>query len=412
MISLLASIIVPMMLSGIRLAFQAPDLIFGYKAKQSKLFYPLLGCLISPLQPLILNTKEEVVNLKLQTEKSNKYLQSLRVSLRMHIRAFKKCELGIETVFQICGQTLLALYSITMTKTTEGLAELFAEDPEEKLSGIIPSDNTKVFESKEFTIAFLMLSTLWSCITCVKVCVASISLKREYFPSTAKILAHIFVFCSLLRRVLCIVMYFSVPLGLFDLLRHAQSEQVLWDPAIEKHLVDKDGFIQFENVAKVPWKMLNRWDTSRNTPPSYQLYTIMDLQSYFFIFWGILGLQTLTVFFIKSQLSKPFLEMTIFEKIIHALENIHVGQCTEDWDHRKGTARDHLQRKNANWKEYLSLSLTNYFFNFLLLTPLVILGKTIDKKTQVLCYFGSMTHVAKIYIEVILFILNFRLQHL
>ena len=376
-ISLLASIIVPMMLSGIRLAVTAPNLLFGDKAKQRKIFYTLLGCLISPFQPLILNTREEIVNLKLQAEKGNKYLKSLRVNLRMHIRAFKRCELGLETVFQICGQTLLALYSITMTKTTEGLAELFAENPEEKLNGVIASENTKVFESKEFTLAFLILSTLWSCITCVRVSVASISLKREYFPSTAKILAHVFVFCSLMRRVLCIVMYFSVPLGLFDLLRHAQSEQVLWDPAIEKHFVDKDGFIQFEDVAKVPWKMLNRWNISRNMPPSYQLYTIMDLQSYFFIFWGILFLQALTVFFVKSRLSKAFLEMTIFERIIHALENIHVGQCTEDWDHQKGAAKDHLQRKNANWKEYLCLSLTNYFFNFLLLTPLCILGKTI-----------------------------------
>ena len=375
-ISLLASIIVPMLLTGIRLAFKAPHLLFGDNAKHSKIFYTLLGCLISPFQPLILNIREEIVNLKLQAEKCNKYLKSLRVNLRMHLRAFKKCELGLETVFQICGQTLLALYSITMTKTTEGLAELFAENPEEKLSGVIASESTKVFESKEFTLAFLILSTLWSCITCVKTSVAFISLKREYFPSTAKILAHIFVFCSLMRRVLCIVMYFSVPLGLFNLLRHAQSEQVLWDPAIEKHLVDNNGFIQFEDVAKVPWKMLNRWNTSSNMPPSYQLYTIMDLQSYFFIFWGILFVQTLTVYFIKSRLSKPFMEMTIFEKILHALENIHVGQCTEDWDHQKGTAKDHLQRKNANWKEYLCLSLTNYFFNFLLLTPLCILGKT------------------------------------
>ena len=55
-------------------------------------------------------------------------------NIRFQMRQFKRCELGIETVNQICGQAILGLYAVTETKTTEGLVKLFESNAEEKFS--------------------------------------------------------------------------------------------------------------------------------------------------------------------------------------------------------------------------------------------------------------------------------------
>ena len=328
--------------------------------------------LLIPFQPLIMCIREEILNQKLKGRR-DRTLENERMNIRFHLRQFKRCELGIETVYQICGQAILALYAVSETKTTEGLVKLFENNPEDKVSLIGSESVPTVFQSRTFILTYLILSTFWSCISCLGSCVASLSPKREHFPTSSKLMAYLFVFCSLLRRVFCIVMYFAVPFGLFSLLRHAQSEQAQWDPVIDKYM-DQYGYIQFGDSPKFLWASINRWNTTTQIPPSYHLYTGFGLKHYFNGFWMILILQFIGILLVKLVLSQAFVQMTKMEKIIHVIVNSHVFQCTEDWDHRSGSAMQHIKRKDDNLKEYLALSLLNHFFNFLLLVPLSILG--------------------------------------
>ena len=320
--------------------------------------------------------REEILNQKLKGRR-NRSLENERMNIRSHLRQFKRCELGIETIYQICGQAILALYAVTETKTTEGLVKLFENNPENKVS-LIGSENVPtVFESRTFILTYLIFSTVWSCFSCLGSCVASLSPKREHFPTSSKGMAYLFVFSSLIRRVFCIVMYFAVPFGLFNLLRHAQSEQAQWDSAIDYYL-DQYGYIQVGDSPKFLWASINRWNSSTQTPPSHHLYTVLGLKHYFLVFWMILIVQCVGIFTVKMTFSHAFKQMTKLEKFVHVIENSNVSQCTEDWDQGSGSAVQHIKRKDANVKEYLALSLLNHFFNFLLLVPLSVLGKSFD----------------------------------
>ena len=371
----MSSIIIPMTIAGIQLAFQAPEVILGPREQRS-IIHSFLALIVIPLHPLIMSVREEILNRAL-IGKRDQNLEMYRVKIRSQMRQFKRCELGIETVYQLCGQAILAFYAITVTKTTEGLVQLFEINPdfEGKVSSAIgEAKMPSVFQSKSFIMTYLVISTFWSCFSCLKSNTESLSPKREYFPTTSKIIALSFLLCSLFRRVLCIVMYFSVPLGLFNLLRHAQSEQAKWDPVLESFL-DQHGYIQFGDSPKILWASINRWNLTSQTPPDYRLYTLFGIKEYFFGFWIIMLIQCLAFLLTKLKLSHAFRQMKTLEKVVHLIENLNIAQCTEDWDHRSGSAKEHVQRKDANLREYLALCLVNYVFNFILLIPLTILGK-------------------------------------
>ena len=169
-------------------------------------------------------------------------------------------------------------------------------------------------------------------------------------------------------------MYFAVPFGLFNLLRHSQSEQAHWDPVIDNFFLDQNGYIQFGKSPKILWTSINRWNSTLQTPPSYRLYTEFGLKHYFLAFWVVTIIQFIVVFLVKLKISVPFVRMCLIDKIVHIMENINVYQCTEDWDHRLGTAEDHIKRMNKNFREYVALAVVNYLSNIVLLVPLSILG--------------------------------------
>ena len=209
----MSSIIIPMTIAGIRLAFQAPEVILGPR-EHCSIIHSFLALIVIPLHPLIMSVREEILNRAL-IGKRDQNLETYRVKIRSQMRQFKRCELGIETVYQLCGQAILAFYAITVTKTTEGLVQLFEINPdfEGKVSSAIGEAKIpSVFQSNSFIMTYLVISTIWSCFSCLKSNTESLSPKREYFPMTSKIIALSFLLCSLFRRVLCIVMYFSVHL--------------------------------------------------------------------------------------------------------------------------------------------------------------------------------------------------------
>ena len=141
-----------MAIAGIRLAIQAPEVLFGERACQKR-YYTIISLLLIPIHPLLLCIKEEMLNQKLKGQQ-NTSLENARVDLRFHLRQFKRCELGIETVYQICGQAILALYAVTTTKTTEGLVKLFESTPKDKLSLIGSENLSPVFQSRTFILMF------------------------------------------------------------------------------------------------------------------------------------------------------------------------------------------------------------------------------------------------------------------
>ena len=113
-------------------------------------------------------------------------------------------------------------------------------------------------------------------------------------------------------------------------------------------------------------------------PPSSELYVQYSLQTYFISFFGILFIQSSTIFFTDMAWVKNIPKSTsIWKRIVHAIQKSHFPFPFTNWHEANGNCNDHLKRKKAVQKEFILTSLVNLFYNMLMLVPLAILCKSI-----------------------------------
>ena len=108
-------------------------------------------------------------------------------------------------------------------------------------------------------------------------------------------------------------------------------------------------------------------------PPPLELYTKFSLQTYFFAFWGILLLQTLTMFVIdKIWVTNIPKRATLWERILHAAQKSSFPFPYTNWHQEEGSVFEHFKRTLAVQQEVLVAILINLLFNLILLLPLHI----------------------------------------
>ena len=116
-------------------------------------------------------------------------------------------------------------------------------------------------------------------------------------------------------------------------------------------------------------------------PPSLDLYTQISLQSYFFIFWGILLLQTLAIFTVDKIWVKNIPHTTsLWDKILHSIQKSSYPFPYTNWHEENGTCLQHLKRKKLVDQEVLVTIIVNLVFNMILLFPLPVFCKIIFLK--------------------------------
>ena len=285
----------------------------------------------------------------------------------------------METIYQLSGQLILLGLALTETATDEGFRTVF----EEGMSTL--------------TITLLIFSNLWSFISCTLSYLTGLSGRRERFPISSKAMAASYSFTASVTRVLPIVMFFAVPLGLFSLLRHLQGEQVPWNASLIYNFIGPNatGQVFFGNES-FDWSLIDRWTKNQSvspfskvspyavavwdldyltSPPDYTSYTYFRLRSYFIIYLAILAFHILVIFLIKMNISTIFAkEFNCLEKLIHCLENSNIPHNVQEWDTGKGNAKEHKLRMKANLKETILMILVNTVFNLVLLVPICHLG--------------------------------------
>ena len=79
-------------------------------------------------------------------------------------------------------------------------------------------------------------------------------------------------------------------------------------------------------------------------PPKLEEYTMFTLKQYFFIFWGISILQSVTVMIVKYFTSEQFKKLEWFQKVFHVMECINFAFPNHDWDH-EGTGDSFLIKR-------------------------------------------------------------------
>ena len=153
---------------------------------------------------------------------------SLAIDLRIEVKKIAELEKeltkhtrvqqGLEAVFQLTINTILACYAQSSTKTQQGLAAIFTQDAYVFMGASI---------SPKIIIAVLLTMN-------------SISLIRTYgsgftmghgsnYSLFGKLLVFMFVASAVLVRIMSMTMYFTPTLGLFNLLHHHQSLYLFFD---------------------------------------------------------------------------------------------------------------------------------------------------------------------------------------
>ena len=126
-----------------------------------------------------------------------------------------RLQVGLETIFQVTGNTILLLFAHSETRSRQGLSSLF-ETETEIISGLsLPS---------EIILALLLLLNLLSF---VKVQMNGIIKGfASNYSFSGKALILLGIICAASVRIASMTLYFSTNLGLFDLLHHFQGRNI------------------------------------------------------------------------------------------------------------------------------------------------------------------------------------------
>ena len=131
-----------------------------------------------------------------------------------------RLQLGLETMFQVTGNSILLFFAYSKTRARQGLSKIFDSDTD-----ILGEFSWLEFSlPSELIIAFLLILNL--------LCFVKVQMNGtiEGFVSNysfmGKIMILLGIICGALVRIASMTLYFSTNLGLFDLLRHYQGKKM------------------------------------------------------------------------------------------------------------------------------------------------------------------------------------------
>ena len=358
-LALLFSIVVPLLLGCLQFFKQGPKAI-SHHFHNSGILKKLAMILLLPFYPIYFKIQEVLLK-----EASNDYIfpvNSLQEAM-YYSAQFIQVDVGLESHLQLIISITLLLLANSQTHTITGLEVLFENE-------------TFFYLDAKFALA---LSITWSLVSCVKSHINGISKQRQHSSTLATVMIFVFTSVSIALRVFCCIFYLTPAFGLFNLLRHLQGELY---PHLEPYYYPEDintFKFYFGNAAPRNWTEVTRWNyiSEKNAePPQLTLYTLFSIEQYLGIFLVIFAIQ-FAVQLVLKMFTNPivFKKLSWIDRVIHMISCSFIPLPMEEWDMEKGTVAMHKARKDLVFKEMLASILLNFCFNFLLLTPLIILGK-------------------------------------
>jgi len=321
--------------------------------------------------------------------------------LLAYLHIYKKMELNLETIFQMSGKLVLLLFAWSETRTSQGLFS------------VLQQGNNTVFGIPAEIVVFL--SVLFSFATFSFAQTAGIAGSRVYFPLKSRLILGLSSICACIKRVFTIIFYLTPSLGLWNILRHYQAEQigfyktnekfgssqlkVISNETIQEILIGENTSVTISNIQR------GAWNNTEFEPPTLEdHYTLFKLKHYFFIFWCLLIVQSIVIIIAKNYKSEQFKKLAWFDKIFHSLECSNFAYPMHDWDHEDGDCHEHYSRMVETRKEVQLNLLINTFFNLVFLFPLYILYFNIRKRHLfLLSTIGTLDMEDTAYTQALLF---------
>ena len=359
------SILLPLLISSHVLARDRIQQSGPSSSRKEKIWIYTKTMCLSLLNPLLIVDQYESKNEKMKeilkdsVEKKDgidvdaviKLLEEQDI-LRKQYLEFMRMDLGLETIYQTAGQFVLLLLAAEdhtdSTATTGGLEKIFRTD-------------------------YLTWSVFLSLRTCVSLYFKSVSLEKPFFPMTSKILVYLSASLSVSKRIFVIVIFFIPSFGLLRLLVHWTYEKIPFTVRQNRNYNSEEN-LQIFGKPPVLWSEVDRWNYEENIPPPITLYTGPDLGNAFLVFWAIFLLHISSILITKFMTARPVRESNILDMILHAVQNSNIPFPFRDWDVDNGTIEDHRARFGAVLREVICVMAVNFFFNSLLLVPLIYTG--------------------------------------
>ena len=342
---LLATIFVPQYLGTISYVASNPP----NRNDTGQIAISIMLIVFSPIFSYVQHFKGLYLELKLRLMPHDLSYIKAKEDLKRSLNKHTKLELGLETVYQLIITLILLLLSYTKTPVEKGLKTVFNEG-----LGALP-------------LFLLTAKNILSAISFISSHCKVLNVCREHFPFASRLAASLYSLCGLITRVVPIIMYFTVPLGLFSLLRHWQGEKLPWNQYI-LDFVTPEGLMFLGDNEGFVWNEVDHWIkngtpiifdnatglTIHNpdyfiTAPDITLYIAFTWKLYLYIFFAHVGIHTLVIFIAKYKLSLVFrYGFNLLDKFIHALENTNLPFNCREWDDGKGDAEEHRRRMHLN----------------------------------------------------------------
>ena len=325
------SIIVPLLMNWLYVAFFHLEEVCGCFGQmlsvKKRILAQTLTFLLSPFLPgLIIYQKEckseriqkytnklvegidkcneNIVDTLLDFGRKMEEAQEQKLKLKRMLANIAKCEL-LEVIFQ----TILAICLLSMNKWSISLTA-------SELQGFFDEDPKWIY-----FIGFSFVKKILSCILRVKS-----AGKNNFSPLLGLVIYSVFAFISIFARILSIIAYFSVPLGLFNFLTHCVYENMNKNQGLTWREFDENQepvkFSTFnENEDRYEFVEIRNISSMLLTNSSYTKYTGMTLQMYYilFIVGTILHLSIVTILDIILQ--KRFRKCNYVNRLIKQAKN-------------------------------------------------------------------------------------------
>ena len=266
---------------------------------------------------------------------------------------------------QVTVQILILLLFKTETPTTGGLTTIFNQTA----FGLDP-------------VAFFVLSTSWSLLSCVRMHTKLISIEKGFCKFTSTLFIFFWGLFATLRRVLSLVGLFIPSLGLFSILHHWKWDQIPFkvrlDYALIHSISPNDQIKLFGLNETIYWSGLDRWDYTdphNPTAPHYSAYTLLSLKQTFLAGAGLLVIHILCLLIVKTLTSPEFKRKgNLTNKMVHILENVNYPTPFSDWDVGDHSIEEYEVRFWCTVKEMIATFSINIFVTVMMMLPMCYTG--------------------------------------
>ena len=247
-----------------------------------------------------------------EVEQINAFLNECRLGML----TFRINELCLELVIQLSVHLTMVLLSQTNFPIESGLQSIFKSN-----------DNEKKLSNTSATLAFLIISILWSFKTSALTSIKIATESKKFLPIAAKLIVGMRYLLIFVIRICSFVTYFAPYLGTLDIMAHYHAETFILEFETFKRLNKTDFHFmnKFTNeIQSVQISEIFRADYNNThpQPPPTTVYTLIKLSTASIWFCVIFLVYSVVLVLIKNSLNASFKSASFWKKLTHILQAV------------------------------------------------------------------------------------------